>query len=144
MREQHKDDIEAREKLIDSIQVQLERVNRMDDGLYDDKLAGEITQERYKVKHEQFLNQKAELNERLSKIERLSTSRLEHSLVVLELSQKAAQIYPKKTPEQKRVILSNLFSKMTLKDGSVSVKYTNFANAIAEKVQITRKLMEEK
>ncbi len=143
MRGQHKDSIENREKLVASIQTQLDRISRMDDGLYDDKLAGVITQERYEEKHEQFVSQRAELNKRLSKLDESAGRQLEQRLVLLELSQKAAQLYPRKSPEQKRVIVSNLFSNLTLKDGIISVKYTNFVNIIAEKIQITRNLMEE-
>lgn len=144
MRSQHESDIENREKLIASIQMQIDRISRMDDSLYDDKLAGEITQEKYEEKHEQFIAQKSELKERLSKIDRSAGLRLEQSLVLLELSQKAVQLFPKKSPEQKRLIASKLFSKMVLKNGSLSVEYTNFANAIAERVTKTRNLMEDK
>jgi site-specific DNA recombinase len=142
MRERHKEDIEKRERLAASIQTQLDRIERMDSTLYDDKLAGDITQEKYKEKHEQLITQKDELTKQLAGIDQVSGRRLEQRLVLLELSQKAAQIYPNKTPEQKRLIVSKLFSQLTVKGGSLSVKYTNFVNVIAEKVQITRNLME--
>jgi hypothetical protein len=64
-------------------------------------------------------------------------------LVILELSQKAAVLYAKKTPEQKRLIISKLFEKLTLKGGVLSVKYSKFAEAIASNVQTTKELMEE-
>lgn len=142
MREQYKDSAENQERLSASIQLQLDRVTRMDSGLYDDKLAGDISQERYAEKHELFMNQKAELNERLSQADSSLGKRLEHKLVLLELSQKAAQIYRNKSPEQKRLIISKLFEDMTLKGGSLSVKHTKFAQAIAENVSETRKIME--
>lgn len=142
MHERHKESIERREKLVDSIQMQLGRIERMDDSLYDDKLAGDITQEKYKEKHEQLMIQKDELMKQLEKANRSNGRRLEQQLVLLELSQKAALLYPHKSPEQKRFIVSKLFSELTIKSGSLSVKYTNFVNVIAEKVQITRNLME--
>jgi len=142
MQERHKEDIENREKLIASIQMQIDRIDRMDDSLYEDKLAGDITREKYKEKHEQYMNQREELATRLGKTEQASSRRLEQQLVLLELSQKAAQLYPKKTAEQKRFIVSKLFSELTISRGSLSVKYTDFVNVIAERVQITRNLME--
>jgi hypothetical protein len=48
-----------------TLEQQLERNNRMDSDLYDDKLAGEITKERYQVKHDQFVTQKAEIEKQL-------------------------------------------------------------------------------
>ena len=138
----YKDSIESRERTLKSIQAQLDRLQRMDDCLYDDKLSGEITKERYEVKHEQILNEKIELNEKLTKLDGKQDIRLEERLVIFELSQKAAQIFPNKTPEQKRLIMSKLFSSVVLKGGFLSVKYTKFAQAIAKNVLETRKIME--
>ncbi len=141
MRRQYKDSIERQEKIAFSLQAQIDRVGRMDDDLYEDKLAGEISKERYKAKHEQFIAQKLELEKQLKGMERASGARLEQKLVLLKLSQKAAQLYPHKSPEQKRLIISKLFGQITAFDGSVSVTYTNFTRAVAEKVQKTFQLL---
>ena len=143
MRSQYRESIENREKLLTTIQSQIDRITRMDESLYDDKLSGEITKGKYEEKHEEFVNEKVEHNDRLSKLDASQSKRLEQKLVILELSQKAAEIYRKKTPEQKRLILSKLFAELTLSSGLLSVSRTKFAQAIAEKVQETRKLMEE-
>jgi site-specific DNA recombinase len=142
MRDRHKADIEKREKIAASIELQLKRVEKMDDSLYDDKLAGDISPEKYKEKHAQLAEQKEDLMKQLDKVDRKTGRRLEQQLVLLELSQKAAMLYPNKSPEQKRFIVSKLFSELTIKSGSLSVKYTNFTSLVAEKVQITRNLME--
>ena len=107
----------------------------MDETLYDDKLSGEISKERYEEKHGQFVKQKTEIENQLTNIDASMGERLEQRLVILELSQKAADLYAKKTPEQKRLIISKLFDNLTLKGGAVSVKYSMFASAIADKVQ---------
>jgi site-specific DNA recombinase len=142
MREQNQDSVEKQERLSASVQLQLDRVKRMDSSLYDDKLSGDISQERYMEKHALFVNQIADLSGQLSRIDNAQSTGLEHKLTVLELSQKAAQIYRNKSPEQKRMIISKLFKDMTLKGGYLSVKYTNFAKAIAENVSETRTIME--
>ncbi len=142
MREDSRDSVESQERLSASIQAQIDRIKRMDESLYDDKLSGDITQGRYEDKHEQFVSQIKELDEKLKQIDSLLGKRLEQSLVLLELSQKAAEIYAKKSPEHERLIISKLFDDLTLKGGSLSVKYTNFARAIAENVLETRNIME--
>jgi len=141
MRRGRKDDIQTQERLAASVQLQIDRIGRMDESLYDDKLSGEITQEKYNEKHQQFVKQKAELSEQFSKLDTSFEQRLDQKLVLLELSQKAVQIYRTRTPEQKRLIISKLFENLTLKEGALSVTYTNFAQAIAEKVQETRNIM---
>lgn len=96
----------------------------MDETLYDDKLSGEISKERYEEKHGQFMKQKTEIESQLTNIDASMSERLEQRLVILELSQKAADLYARKAPEQKRLIISKLFEKLTLKGGAISVKYS--------------------
>lgn len=141
MREQYQQSIERYEKLAKSLQAQIDRVERMDNDLYDDKLAGDISKEKYKEKHEQFITSKKDLETRLSNLHRDSGARLEQKLVLLELSQKAAELYPRKSPEQKRLIITKLFGSITSNNGTVSVTYTNFARAIAEKVRETQEII---
>lgn len=141
MQERHADSIETNNQLVVSIQTQVDRLTRMDTNLYDDKLAGEILTERYEQKHRELMNEKAQLEERLGKIDQSIGILLEKKLVLLELSQKASELYPKKTPEQKRTIITKLFQKFTYDDGVVSVSYTNFARAIAQNVQETSKVL---
>jgi site-specific DNA recombinase len=139
IREQYKDSIEQRERMAEA---QIKRISTMDDNLYEDKLSGEITKERYEVKHEQFLKEKAEYQTQLDKLDVVMTSRLEQRVSILELSQRAAEIYASKSPEQKCLIISKLFANLTLRDGILSVTYSKFVLAIAERVQKTRILME--
>lgn len=142
MRSRHQERIEERERLTRSLQTRIERISTMDESLYDDKLSGEITKERYEVKHEQLMNQQAELKDQRDEMDTSLGERLEQRLVILELSQKAASIYAKKSPEQKRLIISKVFAKLSLQAGSLSVNYSKFAEAIADRVQKTRNLME--
>ena len=142
MRDQYKDRIEERDRIINRLQTQLKRIDVMNETLYDDKLSGEITKERYTEKHEQLMAQKSEIVTQITDFDNSMSERLEQRLVILELSQKAAELYVKKTPEQKRLIISKLFEKLTIKGGVLSVKYSKFAEAIADKVQKTSNLIE--
>jgi len=142
MREQYADRIEEREHHMSALRGQLKRITVMDETLYDDKLSGEISKERYQEKHQLFMQQKVDLESQLVSIDESLGTRLEQRLVVLELSQKAAELYAKKTPAQKRLIISKLFEKLTLKGGVISVKYSKFASVIAQNVQQTTKLLE--
>jgi hypothetical protein len=142
MREKHKESIFERVQMAKHLEAQIKRVSTMDDNLYEDKLSGEITKGKYEAKHEQLLTEKVDYQSQLDKLDMLMSRRLEQRLGILELSQKAAEIYAKKTFEQKRLIISKLFASLTLKGGELSVTYTKFVLAIAERVQKTRNLME--
>ena len=141
MRQEHRANVDNQERMVASIDIQLARLNRMDSELYDDKLAGEIPKEKYDIKHAQFEVQIDELETRKVDIAGTISQGLEKRLVILELAQKAATIYETRTPEQKRVIITKLFSKITSSNGLVSVNYTNFSRAIADKVEKTINLI---
>jgi site-specific DNA recombinase len=141
MRAEQKDNIENRERILASIQTQLDRLTRMDNELYDDKLAGDIAKEKYDEKHGDFMAQRGELEEKREKVDASIAQGLEQRLVILELAQKAAAIYQTKTPDQKRLIITKLFANITANNGFVSVTYTNFSRAIAENVLKTSNLL---
>ena len=141
MRSRHEETIETGKRLEASIRTQLERVMSMDRNLYDDKLAGDITRELYIEKHEALMAEKAALEAKLAGLDQSLQLQLEKRLVLLELTQKAAELYPQKSPEQKRIIITKLFKQMTYKDGSVSVNFTTFTRLIALKVQETKNVL---
>lgn len=141
MRDRHEGSIESNKQLYASIRTQLERIERMDSNLYDDKLAGDISAEKYEQKHQELVASKQELETRLSKIDNSLAEMLDKKLVLLELSQKAAELYTSKPPEQKRIIITKLFRRLEYSEGAVSVIYTNFSRAIAQNVQLTSTLL---
>ncbi len=141
MRAKHQSAINDNEQLVNSIQTQIDRVMRMDSNMYEDKLAGDISPKLYSEKHDEFAAQTAALGERLNEIDQTLGKALEQKLVLLRLTQKAGTIYAKKTPIQKRIIISKLFQDFHYKDGILSVNYTKFARAIADNVIETHKII---
>lgn len=141
MREKHAKSVGNTAYLASSMETQIERIDRMLTNLYDDKLSGEITIERYEMKRTELQEQKVVLESQLSSIDHQSGRKLEKKLVLLKLTQRAGKIYLKCTPEQRRLIISKLFEEITYKGGIVSVKYTKFARAIAENVSETYKIL---
>ena len=113
----------------------------MDNELYDDKLAGDITRDMYDTKHAHFAAQKAELEAKRDALVEGTQSDLEQRLALLNLSQKAAEIYQSRTVEQKRLIIIKLFKSITFNNGSMSVTYTNFVKVIANKTLKTKEIL---
>lgn len=142
MHQYFENNIATQKRMEDTLNDQLLRIQRMDDCLYDDKLSGEITKERYTEKHEILMSEKTQVNQQLSKLESSLGVKLKQRFAVMELTQRAAQIYPNKSPEQKRLILSKLFAEIRVSGGVISVNYTKFAEAIGHKIQQSTKLME--
>jgi DNA invertase Pin-like site-specific DNA recombinase len=100
-----------REKVISALDKQIVRLHRMKDALYDDRLTGYISKERYEAKCEEIDGQIAEIQKRLGKLHEAQMDEKQrepepksHSAIV--------RLYLKSSPSDKRIILSNLFSKM--------------------------------
>ncbi len=131
----HKDTLE-------SISKQIDRLVRMDSDLYDNKLAGDITKDVYQTKHAMFLEQLNELRSKQGAVEdKVNKNDLPQRLVLLKLTQKPAELHRTRTIEQKRAILTKLFTSFTYSDGSVSVIYSRFASVIANKTLKTKEIL---
>jgi DNA invertase Pin-like site-specific DNA recombinase len=132
-----------REKTLVAIKSQLTRIDRMLDQLYDDKLSGDISKEKYESKRNELTIQKKALEDQEKRAGETTEKQLHNRITLLKLSQKASEIYDSRTPDQKRLILSKLFKNISLKGGSISVEYTNFTYAIAQNVFKTKQILME-
>ena len=141
MRGQQQDNIQEKEALYNSINTQLERIEQMDERLYDDKLSGDISPEKYAEKHTEFGRRKSELRQQLDTIDKTTRNRLDNVLVLLELSQKAAQIFATRSAQQKRLIITKLFKDIQFDNDILSINYTDFAQLIAQNVLETQKII---
>ena len=61
MRQSQSTTNETREQTLQAIYTQIDRLDHMNNVLYNDKFAGEISREVYEAKHAKFMAQKAEL-----------------------------------------------------------------------------------
>jgi len=119
----------------DYTQIQ-KRLNR----LYDDKLDGEITPEFYKQKFKQYTKEKEEIVSSIKKHSNAQTKYFELGISILELSQRAKEIYQKATIEEKRTLLSLIFSNLRLNEGKLSINYTKPFEILAGSVLATKKI----
>lgn len=93
----------------------------MEDALYEDKLAGVISDSRYQSKRADFADQAEQIMARLSKLNEIQAER---DVELPGAKNKIVALYVKSTPGQKRIILSAVFKKMILSDGLVVIERT--------------------
>ncbi len=118
-----------------SIKTRITRLQKMDEMLYDDKLAGEITKERYETKHADIAKQLEDLKDELLVADTEIEDQNQKSIDILRLMQSAKGEFLSQnlTNDQKRAILTELFSDIILKDNTLSVNLTFLAQNMAEK-----------
>ena len=134
------DNAEEAQKALDE---RIERIKRMDDMLYDDKLAGLISSERYMVKHESFVSEINDLQKQKGGINQEYETKYMNGIANIELSQGAKMRFmdDKTSNDDKRIILTKLFEKISLKDNSVSVTYTKLTQAIARNSGLSKEIL---
>jgi site-specific DNA recombinase len=139
------DSVAQAEQYKQSLKSRIDKLEKMDDMLYDDKLAGYITLEKYEKKHTDILNQIELLNDELLTAESTCLEKQKNTIDLIKLTQKAKDEYMDKNlpNEAKRAILTELFDSATLKDNSLSVKYTRFVDLIAQKVEQSKQILKE-
>ena len=133
------------ENYVESIQAKIKKLQRMEDMLYDDKLAGDITIERYEAKKADIKQRIEELSNELLVADATAESKHNEAIDLMELTQGAYDQYldAELDNDQKRNILTKLFDSVVYENNSVSVKYSYLADSIARRSAETRKEMED-
>lgn len=131
-----------RQEVEENTRRRIERLKSMDEVLYDDKLAGSITLERYERKHEQIVQEIETLELAMLSFDNTVTERKKRGLYLVELTQKAAKYYQEKNADEKRQILIELFENIVINNDSVSVILKDQARRVAEYSDKTRRILE--
>ena len=134
LKESHRDEISynsaAREELTKRYEVLQRRLER----LYDDKIDGNIAEDFYQRKVDQYTSEKEEIMQGLEKHEAASTQYHELGASILDLAHQAKQIYlaDSCTVEDRRTLLSLVFSNLSLQGDKISVSYTKAFETLAQ------------
>ena len=141
MRQDENKTADNRQEVESNTRARINRLKSMDEVLYDDKLAGSITLERYERKHEQIVQEIETLELAMLSFDNTVAERKKRGLYLVELSQKAAKIYQEKDANEKRQILIELFESIVINDESVSVILKGQARRVAEYSDKTRQIL---
>lgn len=141
---EHQASNDATEQLKQNIKQRITRLENMAETLYDDKLAGEITKERYETKKVSMQKQLTELRDQLSLADVTTETVHEDAVEIIELTQRAKAQYTDSDMgnDSKRTILTKLFDSVVYANNSVSVQLSFLAESIAKRSDETRQIME--
>lgn len=143
IRERHANDMDAHNAHIRRLRTRYDDLQRRMDIMYDDRVDGRLTTERYDAKVAEAETERKQIKETLAEIDTNYTASLEYGLNILELSQHAAEIYQQKDDPERRGILRDLFLNLSLEGRSLGYSYTKLAAAIADKVEKEKAVIEK-
>ncbi len=142
LKESHKEEIEYHNKAIEELKRRYDQIQRRLNLLYDDKLDGRITPEFYEEKFKQYTKEKEEIVVAMERHSNAQTKYFELGISILELSQKAKEIYQKATIDEKRMLLSLVFSDLRLNEGKLKAVFSKPFEILANSVVKTNKIFE--
>ncbi|MCE5200457.1 MAG: zinc ribbon domain-containing protein [Armatimonadota bacterium] len=128
----HADQKRYRDSAITSLQQQYKKMQNRLDQMYEDKLDGKITQQFFDRKSAEWRNEMAEIMRSIESHQKASESCVDEGIRILELSNRAWELYEKQEMLEKRRLLDFVFSNSTWANGKLTPKYRKPFDLIVE------------
>lgn len=126
LKESHGHEVDYNINAIAELNRSIQITQRRIEAIYEDKIDGSIETEFYNRKFKEYTKNKADAIESLKKLGEGNTKYYEAGIAIHELAARASEIYksPKATVEDKRLLLSKIFSNLSLSDCDIRPDYT--------------------
>lgn len=135
IKENHSQETEYKETTLKSLSARYTQLQSRLDVLYNDRLDQKISTDIWEKKQSEINKEQAEIQNQISRIKNVETQYFEIWLNILDLAYRAKEIYEKRTPEERRLLLSHIFSNLTLKDEKVLPLLKKPVEVLAKRVQ---------
>ncbi len=131
----HAQEVEYKENTLKSLNARYIQLQSRLDILYNDRLDGGITKETWEKKQEEINKEQEDIRTQMERIKNVETKYFEIWLNILDLAYRAKEIYAKRTPEERRTLLSHIFSNLMLKDEIVLPLLKKPVEVLSKRVQ---------
>lgn len=131
----HAQEIEYKENTLNSLNERYKHLQRRLDNLYNDKLDEKISIHFWESKQAEITNEQKSIQDQISKLKTEEAKYFEIWLNILDLAHRAREIYEKRSPEERRLLLSHIFSNLVLTDKNISYVLKKPVQKLAERVQ---------
>lgn len=135
IRADHQVEIDYKENALKSMQQRYNALQRQLDILYDDRLGEKISQDRWQSKQSTINDEQKQILSDMQRIKNQETKYFEFCISIIDLARRARDIYEKRTPEQRRLLLQHMFSNITLKDREITYELRKPLQILSNRVQ---------
>jgi DNA invertase Pin-like site-specific DNA recombinase len=135
IRNEHAQEIQYKEHAIKCFNEQYNRLQRRLDTLYNDRLDEKITSEFWQIKQNEITTEQESIQKDLAKLKTQEAKYFEIWLNIIDLAFRARDIYEKRSPKEKRLLLRHIFSNMTLTDKKALCTKKKAVEVLAKRVQ---------
>ncbi|MCF7834115.1 MAG: recombinase family protein [Candidatus Pacebacteria bacterium] len=131
----HKLEAEYKENTLKALDQRYNSLQRQLDILYNDRLSEKITPEKWESKQKEINAEQAEIQNKITKLKNEETKYFELYINILDLARRAREIYEKRSPEERRLLLSHIFSNLILKDKKANTVLKSSVKKISKRIQ---------
>lgn len=135
IKENHAQETEYKETALKILNSRYTQLQSRLDILYNDRLDQKISTESWEKKQKEINQEQAEIQEQITKIKNVETKYFEIWLNIIDLAHRAREIYEKRSPEERRTLLSHIFSNLMLKDEKVLPLLKKPIEVLSKRVQ---------
>ena len=125
---------DARERVVGA-QTRLERLGKLINAAYEDKLEGRIDDDFFQAKRAEWERQRAEAADEIQRLTAVSAKTLDTAIEVFKLANRAYDLMISREPLEQRRLLDVLLSNSTLAEGVLTVKWRKPFDILAESPQ---------
>jgi site-specific DNA recombinase len=131
LRQSHVDEKQFHDEAIDRLQGEYKRLQNRIDQMYIDKLDGRVTVEFFDQKSEEWRQEQQAILHNLDQHQNANQSYLEEGVAILELANRAVELFEKQPASEKRLLLDFVVSNSTWANGELKVDFRQPFDLIA-------------
>lgn len=139
LKQSHQDEIFYNSSAIDELTKTHEQAKNRLDRLYDDKLDGKISEEYYDRKFKQYSQEKEKVVQAMKDHSKAGTKYISSAHEIFELSQKSKDLYLRGRIDQKRKLITSVFTNLMLNEGILKFDYTKAFELLIKAVEATNR-----
>jgi hypothetical protein len=132
LRQSHNDELQFHEESIKRVRAEYDRLQKRLDAMYVDKLDGKIDQGFYDSRAAEWRTEQNRLLRIVEEHQEANRNYLDEGVQLLELSQRAHELFLKQDPRQQRRLLDFVLSNCKWKDNELSVTLRQPFDLIAD------------
>lgn len=140
LRQSHAEETEQYQVALNRLNDSHRRLDNQIRVLYEDRLDGRISSEIYDQKFKEKTTERDNIAKNIKNLTSQNTEYIERSIDILELTQNAAEIFKHKPLEERRILLGDIFSNITLNGKHMEVIWRPETEVIRKAVENTKRL----
>ena len=135
IKENHAQEIEYKESTLKTLNARYIQLQSRLDILYNDRLDQKITTDHWEKLQSKINEEQEDIRAQMERIKNVETKYFEIWLNILDLAFRAREIYERRSPEERRLLLSHIFSNLVLKDEKVLSSLKKPIEVLSKRIQ---------